>query len=469
MPYKFNSCPNFNDFKAQISYGLLESASVIRTIENATDLCSTCVKACIETHCAAIKYTRRTIYDTALKHFHEKAIDGESLVTVPNADRFVNPGSCTIYAGDATGLVTVKPSTDWRHVVIWRRHGAPTIAPSAPPTPSHLAPKGSSVCDYGKPVGHGSCLNAALSTAPPMLPRKNPMHLRMHSTHNGIPGGCSLYSPYNLTAVYPKGYQMWDPQFNSRMFSINDGNYSLVCTNENRFTTKPTFYPTSVEPTMAPTGTPSIEPSFAPTNTKAPTYAPSQSPTKAPTPAPTGTPTAFPTSNDLNPKKLAIHRERASKTQAQASVKKAKQNAIHKRVDDIRKEKNAKKQSISMKLQAAVDKKRVALTRDMRKLSHFKEACKNSTLPENELKDALKDVRLPPAAIASALHKVAILRSIRNAMLKLKRMEQFNSANSMFALKQVGVQLFDATKEIQEKSTKEVPHELELSKQIVPT
>ena len=150
-------------------------------------------------------------------------------------------------------------------------------------------------------------------------------------------------------------------------------------------------------------------------------------------------------------------------------MKKAKQNAIHKRVDDIRKEKNAKKQSISMKLQAAVDKKRVALTHDMRKLSHFKQACKNSTLPENELKDALKELRLPAAAIASALHKVAILRSIRNAMLKLKRMEQFNSANSMFALKQVGVQLFDATKEIQEKSTKEVPHELELSKQIVPT
>jgi len=455
VPYQFNSCPKLEGFTAQISSGILEGALLIRTIEHATDLCSTCVKACIDTHCSAIKYTRRTIYDTALKHFNEKPMNG----------------SCTIYQGDATGLVTVKPSTDWRHIVIWRKHTLPpTIAPSSPPSPSHLAPKGASVCDYGKPVVHGDCMNAAIRAVPPTLERKNPMQLRMHSAHNGIPSGCSLYSPYNLTAVFKKGYQMWDPQFNSRRFSMNDGNYSLVCTNENRFTTKPTFHPTSVTPTNTPTSHPSIGPSVAPTNTWAPTPYPSHSPTKAPTPVPSFSPTAFPTSNDLNPKQLAIHRERASKTQAQVTAKKAKHNAIHKRVDDIKKEKNAKKRSIAMKSQAAVDKKRVALTHDMRKLSHFKEVCKNSTLPENELKNALKEVRLPPAAIASALHKVGILRSIRNAMLKLKRMEQFNSAHSMFALKQVGVQLFDATKEIQEKSVKEeVPQKLELSKQIVPT
>lgn len=233
----------------------------------------------------------------------------------------------------------------------------------------------------------------------------------------------------------------------------------------------PTFLPTTYVPTFAPTLAPSVGPSFAPTNTPAPTYYPSVIPTNSPTVAPSMLPTMFPTPTDLSPAQLALHRERADQAQAKAQAKVDKQQAIHKRVVKIREEKDARKQQLAMNLQAAVDTKRSALFKDMQTLAHYQKSCKfkNMTLPEEELKVALERVRLPPAAIAAALHKVAILRSVRNAMVKLKAMEQLNTAHSMFALKKAGAQLIDATKEIQEKSAATQPSELHMSKNIVPT
>jgi len=188
-----------------------------------------------------------------------------------------------------------------------------------------------------------------------------------------------------------------------------------------------------------------MTPSVAPTFTQLPSYAPSV--------APSFSPTFFPTPTSLNQTQLDFHKERASKTQIVASLTNAKQSAIRERVDAITKRKQTAKMKVAMRIQSSLDAKRSALLLLIQKTQHLNEACKdNGILPEAELKLQLHQIRLSPAAVASALHKVAILKSIRNALSKLQNMGRLNGAHSAFAMKKVSENLVSATKEVETKS-----------------
>lgn len=336
-----------------------------------------------------------------------------------------------------------------------RKTQAPTHAPTHAPTNTHIAVKGANICDYGAPILEDNCLMAAIRAMPPTKKpeRTAPMKLTV-TTSSALPTGCSIYTPFDPhVQAGPNGTQEWDIQFNQQPFSLNDGNYSLVCSALMISTKQPTFAPTSFAPTVGPSDSPTRSPSSSPTMTPsvAPTF--TQLPSYTPSVAPSFSPTFFPTPTSLNQTQLDFHKERASKTQIVASLTNAKQSAIRERVDAITKRKQAAKIKVAMRIQSSLDAKRSALLLLIQKTQHLNEACKdNGILPEAELKLQLHQIRLSPAAVASALHKVAILKSIRNALSKLQNMGRLNGAHSAFAMKKVSENLVSATKEVETKS-----------------
>ena len=339
-----------------------------------------------------------------------------------------------------------------------RKTRAPSHAPTPSPTNTHIAVQGANLCDYGAQILEENCLMAAIMAMPPTNKhdRTAPMKLTVHTNSSTVPTGCSVYTPSGHkphVQADPNGPQEWDAQFNQQPFTLNDGNYSLICSALMVSTKQPTFAPTSYAPTHAPSLSPSIGPSFSPTITPGPTSSPSNSPSYAPSLAPTLSPTSFPTSSSISQAQLDFHKERASKTRIATSITKAKQSAIRERVDAIKRQKQTANMKIAISIQSSLDAKRSALLLLIQKTHHMNEACKgNATLPEAELKLELHQIRLSPAAVTSALHKVAILKSIRNALFKLQRMRQLNGAHSVFALKKVSENLVFATKEVETKS-----------------
>jgi hypothetical protein len=263
----------------------------------------------------------------------------------------------------------------------------------------------------------------------------------------GVPTGCSLFTPTTDQPRKPlDGLEPFDAVFNPTAQSLNDGQYSLVCTD---------VHPTSA-PSVAPSSSPTAVPSFSPTAVPSfsPTAVPSFSPTSHPTESPTtGTPTAAPTPTQENPHYIAIAKERATKAAEKAKVVQELHDKTAKKLALIAE--RSKKSTVKFNIVLAKDVKEAEneLEEQMAKVIRLHNMCKdgeNAVIDHAFLMKELHATQLSSEARATALYKAQLVKSLSQYVEKLRTMHDLNYAHGMYAMRKLGTQLMAAAKDIKE-------------------
>jgi len=242
-----------------------------------------------------------------------------------------------------------------------------------------------------------------------------------------------------------------DAFYNIHQGGSNAGNWSLVCSQKKETTNKPTKRPTQT-PTKAPTaptGAPSVSPTPSPTEAPTPpTNAPT---TRDPTHSPTATPTFAPTDTSLNPDEVAKAVVKMKAAQAK-SLERKKELAQKQRVlDQLMRDKNAKKRASNAKVADKVNVLHKQLNQEMEVVKHFGQMCSSSNsghLDATAIRKELEQLQLPPEVQRAAMHKAHIVRSIQSVLLKLRNIYQLTDAHAMYALDKLGPKIISLTKQI---------------------